>query len=395
MEERYEDFVLELLWKADIGDRLPHPEGSRLSYAPEMPNTKAAKRRGSGGSPNLGPVQKVARTTEKNSSAGGEPGGHSALEQLAKLSTIVVDTADFGSIKEYSPVDATTNPTLVLQAVNDPKYKHILESAIKEAQEQAKGKPVDTVVEDAMDRVIVGFGAELLGLIPGLVSTEVPADLSFDQKASVERGKKLLELYKSKGISKDRILIKLAATWEGIQAVKQLKQEGINCNVTLMFNLCQAIAAADAGAAVVSPFVGRILDWHKKQKADATFSGADDPGVKNVTEIYNYFKHFNIKTHVMAASFRNIDEIIHLAGCDKVTISPKLLEELRKSQAEVTVKLSPQAAKKQQMQKISMDEKKFRWMLNEDPMATEKLAEGIRNFNADANKLKALIKEHL
>lgn len=360
-----------------------------------MPNTKTAKRRGSGGSPALGPSQKVPRTTDKNNTSGNSSTGISALEQLGKVSTIVADTADFEAIKDFSPTDATTNPTLVLQAIGNPKYKHILQKAIKEAQEAAKGKPADAIVEEAVDRVLVGFGMQLLEIIPGLVSTEIPADLSFDQKASVERAKKIIELYKSKGVTKDRILIKVAATWEGIQAAKQLKQEGINCNITLLFSLCQAVAAADAGAYLVSPFVGRILDWYKKQNPDGSFSGSDDPGVKSVTQIYNYFKHFGIKTTVMAASFRNIEEIVHLAGCDKLTVAPKLLEELRKSTAEVTARLSVQAAKKQQMQKLNLDEKKFRWMLNEDAMATEKLAEGIRNFSSDVNKLKALIKEHL
>ncbi|KAL8448473.1 hypothetical protein Emed_003807 [Eimeria media] len=426
-----------------------------------MPNTKTAtKRRGSGGSPTLGPSQKVPRVVEKTTNANSS-NENSALEQLKKLSTIVADSADFEGIKEFSPTDSTTNPTLVLQAVSNPKYKHVLEEAVKEAQEALKGKPTDAIIDEAVDRVLVGFGLKLLDIVPGLVSTEIAADLSFDQKASVERAKKIIELYKAKGASKDRILIKVAGTWEGIQAAKQLKQEGINCNITLLFSLCQevfeasnnkalnscdavpavaaavvvaaavfaaaavvvaaaavaaavivaaavvvvaaaaadqylsAVAAADAGAYLVSPFVGRILDWHKKQNPDATFSGAEDPGVKSVTQIYNYFKHFGIKTTVMAASFRNIDEIVHLAGCDKLTIAPKLLEELHKSTAEVTTKLSVQNAKKQQMQKLVLDEKKFRWMLNEDAMATEKLSEGIRNFASDVIKLKAVIKELL
>lgn len=355
-----------------------------------MPNSKTTKRRGSGGSPPRGPSQKVPRTSDRNSAS-----GNSTLDQLSKLSTIVADSADFEAIKDFSPTDATTNPTLVLHAVSNPKYKHILQKAVKEAQEATKGKSVDVVVDEAVDRVLVGFGVELLEIIPGLVSTEIPADLSFDQKASVERAKKVVELYKAKGISRDRVLIKVAATWEGIQAAKQLKQEGINCNITLLFSLCQAVAAADAGAFLVSPFVGRILDWHKKQTPDESFSGPDDPGVKSVTQIYNYFKHFGVKTTVMAASFRNTEEIVQLAGCDKLTIAPKLLEELRKSTTEVTAKLSVQNAKKQQMQKLSLDEKMFRLMLNDDAMATEKLAEGIRNFSADMNKLKALIKELL
>ncbi|KAL8451158.1 hypothetical protein Emag_002875 [Eimeria magna] len=360
-----------------------------------MPNMKTAtKRRGSGGSPTLGPSQKVPRTMEKTAGANSS-NENSALEQLKKLSTIVADSADFEGVRDFSPTDSTTNPTLVLQAVSNPKYKHVLEDAVKEAQEALKGKPTDAVIDEALDRVLVGFGLKLLDIVPGLVSTEIPADLSFDQNASVERAKKIIELYKAKGASKDRILIKVAGTWEGIQAAKQLKQEGINCNITLLFSLCQAVAAADAGAYLVSPFVGRILDWHKKQNPDATFSGAEDPGVKSVTQIYNYFKHFGIKTTVMAASFRNIDEILHLAGCDKLTIAPKLLEELHKSTVEVTTKLSVQNAKKQQMQKLVLDEKKFRWMLNEDAMATEKLSEGIRNFASDAIKLKAVIKELL
>ncbi|OEH78210.1 uncharacterized protein LOC34622357 [Cyclospora cayetanensis] len=362
-----------------------------------MPNTKTAKRRGSGGSPALGPSQKVPRTNEKTSASGNDTNssGVSTLEKLAKLSTIVADTADFEAIKEFNPTDATTNPTLVLQAVKDPKYKHVLEKAIKEAQEATKGKSVDETVEEAVDRVLVGFGLELLDIIPGLVSTEIPADLSFDQEESVNRAKRIIALYKSKGIDKDRILIKVAATWEGIQAAKQLKREGINCNITLLFSLCQAVAASDAGAYLVSPFVGRILDWHKKQDASATFSGAEDPGVKSVTQIYNYFKHFGIKTTVMAASFRNTDEILTLAGCDKLTIAPKLLQELQASSVDVNSRLSPQNAKKKPIQKLNLDEKTFRWMLNEDAMATEKLAEGIRNFSSDMNKLKGLIRENL
>ncbi|CDJ41280.1 transaldolase, putative [Eimeria tenella] len=368
----------------------------------EMPNSKTTqKRRGStDGSGAHGPAQKAQRTAEK--SAAGSSGSSSnagssssALQQLARLSTIVADSADFEAIKEFSPTDATTNPTLVLQAVSNSKYKNLFQKAINEAQEASKGKDLEATVEEAVDRVLVGFGMELLEIIPGLVSTEIPAELSFDTEGSVARARRIIELYKSKGISKDRILIKVAATWEGIQAAKQLKEEGINCNITLLFSLCQAVAASEAGAFLVSPFVGRILDWHKKANPEKDFAAAEDPGVKSVSQIYNYFKHFASKTVVMAASFRNTDEILQLAGCDKLTISPKLLQQLQQMGGEVSAKLSVQSAKKQQIAKLHLDEKTFRWMLNEDAMATEKLAEGIRNFAADMNKLKDLIRQQL
>jgi transaldolase len=300
------------------------------------------------------------------------------LKQLSQWTTIVADTGDIEAIAKYKPQDATTNPSLILKASQIPKYRPLLDDAIA----FAKGNK-----EDLMDKVFVNFGLEILKIIPGRVSTEVDAHLSFDQKASVQKAKKLVSLYEKAGIARDRILIKLASTWEGIEAAKILEKEGIHCNMTLMFCLAQAVASAEAKATLVSPFVGRILDWYKKAKGVSNYPPKEDPGVISVTQIFNYFKHFGHKTQVMGASFRNKEEIVELAGCDLLTISPDLLELLEKSTDKMVRKLDPARAKNEKVEKLELDEAKFRWHLNQDPMATEKLAEGIRNFAQDYEKL--------
>ncbi len=314
-----------------------------------------------------------------------------SLEQLKKFTTVVADTGDFQSIKAYEPQDATTNPTLILKAMGKPEYEPLLEEAIAEAT----GKNgADSKVETVIDHLLVHFGLEILKIVPGRVSTEVDARLSFNVTGSVEKAKELIRLYEENGIARERVLIKLASTWEGVEAARHLQKEGINCNMTLMFCLAQAIAAAEAGARLVSPFVGRILDWHKAAES-RDFAPEDDPGVESVRTIYNYYKKFGYETEVMGASFRNAGEILHLAGCDLLTISPDLLEELRGSDAPVEEKLSEDAALNEPIRKIEIDEESFRWMLNEDQMATEKLSDGIRRFGADMNKVRSKIRERI
>lgn len=313
------------------------------------------------------------------------------LQQLKKLTTIVVDTGDIESIKKFAPTDATTNPSLILAAAQKPQYKHLIEEAV-ESSKSAKSR--EERRDLLMDQVFVNFGVEILKLIPGRVSTEVDARLSFDTEGSIKKAHSLIALYKKAGIEKERILIKLASTWEGAEAAKVLEKEGIHCNMTLMFSLAQAIACAEAKATLISPFVGRILDWYKIHDKVSGYAPAEDPGVKSVTQIYNYYKKFGYKTQVMGASFRNTEEILELAGCDLLTISPQLLEELSKAEGHVEKKLDSSKAKEMSLEKINVDEKTYRWLLNENQMATEKLSEGIRKFAEDGAKLAKFLDEN-
>lgn len=312
------------------------------------------------------------------------------LEQLKSFTTIVADTGDIEAIKRYHPEDATTNPSLILKAAQIPDYAHLIENAITWAKSQSD--KLEQQVEDAGDKLAVNIGVEILKIVPGRISTEVDARLSFDQAGSIKKAHKLIALYKEAGIDKSRILIKLASTWEGICAAKQLEQEGINCNLTLLFSFAQARACAEAGVYLISPFVGRILDWYKKDTG-LDYTASEDPGVVSVTEIYNYYKQHDFKTVVMGASFRNTGEIIELAGCDRLTIGPALLEEMANSQTQVTRMLTP--AKTIEKAPQALTESEFRWEFNEDAMAVEKLAEGIRNFAIDQGKLEVMLKEKL
>ena len=307
------------------------------------------------------------------------------LEQLKQYTKVVADTGDFASMKEYAPQDATTNPSLILKAAALPAYAHLLDKAIKDASPAAGTEPI-------IDQLLVLFGGEILKIVPGRVSTEVDARLSFDRDGSIAKARQIIGLYEKAGIPRQRILIKLASTWEGIKAAELLQQEKINCNLTLLFSFAQAVACAEAKVQLISPFVGRILDWHKKSTGK-DYSPAEDPGVKSVTEIYNYYKKFGHATEVMGASFRNKGEITELAGCDLLTISPALLGELKASTEPLTRKLDLARAKAADLKKVSFDEKGFRLAFNEDAMATEKTAEGIRVFAADIVKLEQLIKQ--
>jgi transaldolase len=311
------------------------------------------------------------------------------LTQIKNFSLIVADTGDFAAMRKYTPRDATTNPSLLLKAATMPEYSELIDVTLKSVSASLTGPQR---LEDALDRLSVAFGVEILKIVPHRVSTEVDARLSFDYEGSLAKARKLIGLYDAAGISRERVLIKLASTWEGIQAAAVLKKEGINCNLTLLFSFAQAIACAEAGVQLISPFVGRILDWHKKSTGKTDYAPAEDPGVVSVTRIYNYYKTHGYKTEVMGASFRNLGEITELAGCDLLTISPQLLEELQKGTGELTRKLdASKAASVNKDAKISLDEKTFRWMHNEDPMATEKLAEGIRQFGIDTVKLEKAI----
>ena len=302
------------------------------------------------------------------------------LEQLKQYTTVVADTGDFQSIKAYAPQDATTNPSLILKAVQKPEYRPLLEKAVAEAN----GASIDAIV----DSLLIAFGVEILKFVPGRVSTEIDAALSFDTEATVAKGRELIALYEKNGVARERVLIKIASTWEGIRAAEILEKEGIRCNLTLLFSLCQAIACAEAGVQLISPFVGRIYDWYKKSTG-TDYQGAEDPGVQSVKRIYQYYRAFGYKTEVMGASFRNTSQILELAGCDLLTISPDLLQKLADTDAPVERKLVKDDSA--DIQKIAIDEKNFRFMLNEDAMATEKLAEGIRAFVADSIKLKVMI----
>jgi transaldolase len=309
------------------------------------------------------------------------------LEQLKAYTTVVADTGNFKQMAQYAPRDATTNPSLILKAVQQAEYAPLLTAAVA----AHKGRPLDEVV----DRVLVRFGLEILKVVPGRVSTEVDARLSFDTAATIARAQRLIAMYEAAGIGRDRVLIKIASTWEGIQAARALEQQGIHCNLTLLFSFCQAVACGDAGVQLISPFVGRIYDWYKKQAGaswdEAAMAGANDPGVRSVAKIFHYYKKYGIATEVMGASFRNVGQILALAGCDLLTISPDLLTQLQSAEGPVTRALSPQAEAAEVPHGCTFNEARFRWALNEDAMATEKLAEGIRLFAADAVKLDALI----
>ena len=309
------------------------------------------------------------------------------LDQLKQFTVVVADSGDFATIKQFAPRDATTNPSLIFKAAQMPEYKFLLDKAIADNKAKASNKELLPLV---IDDLLTLFGAEILKIVPGRVSTETDANMSFDTDALVAKGRKFISLYEAKGIPRERILIKIASTWEGIKAAEILQREGINCNLTLLFSLAQAVACVEAKVKLISPFVGRIMDWYKaKEKRD--FAPAEDPGVLSVKEIYSYYKKFEYPTEIMGASFRNVGEIHELAGCDLLTISPNLLAELQKSGAPLARKLSPEIARDSKIEKMSLDEKKFRWMFNEVAMATEKTAEGIRSFNADAQKLAQLI----
>ena len=310
------------------------------------------------------------------------------LDQLKKITTVVADTGDFATMKQYAPRDATTNPSLILKVADKSEYSYILDKAIADAKKS--GASGEKLLSAVMEHLLILFGCEILKILPGRVSTETDANLSFDTEALVAKAHRFIELYKNHGIGRERILIKLASTWEGIRAAEILQRDGINCNMTLLFSLAQAVAAAEAKAKLISPFVGRIMDWYKaKEKKE--FEPAADPGVLSVKEIYAYYKKFGYPTEVMGASFRNVGEIQELAGCDLLTISPPLMAELQKSEAPLPRKLSPEMARESNVEKLSLDEKKFRWLLNENAMATEKTSEGIRLFNADAVKLEKFI----
>jgi transaldolase len=310
------------------------------------------------------------------------------LDQLKKFTKIVADTADFESVKEFKPQDATTNPSLVYAATQKEQYAHLLEEVL--ADRKKSGLSGAARIEDICDHLLVQFGSDILEIVPGRVSTETDARLSFEVEGSIRKARRLVELYEERKIPRERVLIKVASTWEGITAAEQLTKEGIRCNLTLMFSLVQAVRCAEAKVQLISPFVGRIYDWYKKENR-RDYAGAEDPGVQSVAEIYTYYKKFDIPTEVMGASFRNIGQILELAGCDCLTISPELMEELSKSTEPVERKLVPEMAKQAKIEKLQLDEKTFRWLLNENAMATEKLAEGIRKFAADVVKLEKFV----
>ena len=309
------------------------------------------------------------------------------LDALKQYTTVVADTGDFKQLSQFLPRDATTNPSLILKAVQKPDYQHLLKDTVARFRNQA--------LDEIMDRLLVRFGCEILSLIPGRVSTEVDARLSFDASASVTRGERIIELYQAQGVPVDRVLIKVASTWEGIQAAAQLERRGIHTNLTLLFSFCQAVACGQAKVQLISPFVGRIYDWYKKSAGaaweEAANAGANDPGVKSVRQIYNHYKKFGISTEIMGASFRNVGQIQALAGCDLLTISPELLATLAGSEQALARVLLPEAARALDLPAVNFDEAGFRFALNEDAMATEKLAEGIRAFCADAVKLEQLM----
>jgi transaldolase len=306
------------------------------------------------------------------------------IESVKRYTTVVADTGDLEAIAKHKPQDATTNPSLLYQAAQMPEYEHLLEDAIQHALQCSSDRAARA--EAFMDKLLVSFGCEILKIVPGRVSTEVDAGLSFDTDGTLVRANRLVGLYQKAGIGRERILIKIASTWEGIRAAEKLEREGIHCNLTLLFSFAQAVACAEAGVTLISPFVGRIYDWYRKERG-SDIPSDEDPGVASVTRIYNYFKKFDYKTQVMGASFRKVDQIVRLAGCDLLTISPELLEQMEKTPVEVPRRLSVETAKASDATKIHLDEKTFRWMHNEDAMAVEKLSEGIRKFYADARKL--------
>ncbi len=314
------------------------------------------------------------------------------LEQLKKFTKVVADTGDFESIRDFKPQDATTNPSLIFAATQKSQYTHLLEEVL--ADRKKSGLSGAAQIEDIIDHLLVKFGYAILQIVPGRVSTETDARLSFDVEGSIKKARHLIELYEEQGIGRERVLIKIASTWEGINAAEQLQKEGIRCNMTLLFSLVQATRCAEAKVQLISPFVGRIYDWYKAHnKRD--YVGAEDPGVQSVREIYSYYKKFDYPTEVMGASFRNVGQIVELAGCDLLTISPELMKELSGSHDPVERKLSPEAAKQSDAKKLELDEKKFRYLLNDDAMATEKTAEGIRKFAADIVKLEKFVASKL
>jgi transaldolase len=316
----------------------------------------------------------------------------SSLEQLRKFTVVVADTGDFESIKKYKPRDATTNPSLIYAATQKEQYFHLLDEVL--TARKNSGLTGAAQIEDIMDHLLVQFGCEILKIVPGRVSTETDARLSFDTEGSIAKARHLIKLYEERKIPRERVLIKIASTWEGIKAGEQLEKEGINCNLTLMFSLPQAVLCAQGGIELISPFVGRIYDWYKAaNKRD--YVGSEDPGVQSVEEIYTYYKKFDHKTEVMGASFRNTGEIFELAGCDLLTISPELLDKLSNMYDPVERKLDPAKAKQADIQRLELDEKKFRFLLNENAMATEKLSEGIRKFSADIVKLEKFVASKL
>ena len=310
----------------------------------------------------------------------------SQLEQLKRVTTVVADTGDIESIKQYHPQDATTNPSLLLSAAQMPQYQYLVKEAIARGKQEGDSSWLDT----AMDRLAINFGVELLRHIPGRVSTEVDANLSFDTLATLDKARRIIGLYQAAGIDRSRVLIKIAATWEGISAAQVLEAEGINCNLTLLFGFAQAVACAQAGVYLISPFVGRILDWHKAHTGQE-YTAEQDPGVLSVRRIYEYYKKFDYPTVVMGASFRNREEVLALSGCDRLTISPGLLEQLDSSHEPVPTRLEANAARQLPIEKVTIDERSFRWLMNEDAMATDKLSEGIRKFNADYLSLRGYL----
>ncbi|MEO0446659.1 MAG: transaldolase [Verrucomicrobiota bacterium] len=314
------------------------------------------------------------------------------LDSLKEHTLVVADTGDFETMRQYQPQDATTNPSLILKAAQQENYQALVAEAVSFGK--GSGLVGDAAVEATIDRLLILFGKAILDIVPGRVSTEVDARLSFDQEGTLDKARTLIGLYAKEGIEKDRVLIKIACTWEGIQAAKVLEEEGVHCNLTLMFSLVQAVACAEAKVQLISPFVGRIYDWYKKQTGE-DYQGADDPGVQSVKEIFTYYKSFGYETEVMGASFRNTSQIIELAGCDLLTISPNLLEELQSTSGSVEKKLDKAEAALASVDRVPSDEKSFRFLLNEDAMATEKTAEGIRKFSADMTTLETLIRQSL
>jgi len=314
------------------------------------------------------------------------------LEQLKNFTKVVADTADFESIKDFKPQDATTNPSLVYAATQKQQYTHLIDEVL--ADRKNSGLSGQAQIEDVCDHLLVQFGCDILDIVPGRVSTETDARLSYDVEGSMKKGRRLIKLYEDRKIPRERVLIKIASTWEGLNAAEQLQKEGIRCNLTLMFSLVQAVRAAEAKVQLISPFVGRIYDWYKREyKRD--YIGAEDPGVQSVGEIYTYYKKFGIPTEVMGASFRNVGQIRELAGCDCLTISPELMKELSESTDPLERKLDPEKAKQAKIDKLELDEKKFRWLLNENAMAYEKTAEGIRKFAVDVVKLEKYVASKL
>lgn len=314
----------------------------------------------------------------------------SKLDSLRSMTSVVADTGDIDAIRHHQPEDATTNPSLILKAATLPAYQPLIEQAVAWARQRSNG---DSMISNACDHLAVSIGHEILQIIPGCISTEVDARLSFDRDATIAKAEKLIELYQAAGIGRERILIKIASTWEGIQAAKELEQRGIRCNLTLLFSFVQAQACADAGVTLISPFVGRILDWHKANNSNADLTGANDPGVHSVTRIYRYYKQHHYNTIVMGASFRNIEQIERLAGCDKLTIAPDLLAQLQADSGELERQLTPNQFSSDE--RCSQSEAEFRWQHNEDAMATDKLADGIRRFAADQVLLERQISERL